>query len=96
VRLGSFAATTAGDLDARVVLHIPTIDYTSGGERISYEALESVWRDALGWCRDQGHRTIATPLLGAGVVGLDPVRVEETLGRVSDEFPEIEVTLVVR
>src|SRR5688572_32332309 len=47
VPLGSFAATTAGDLDAKVVLHIPTIDYTSGGERISYEALESAWRDAL-------------------------------------------------
>jgi O-acetyl-ADP-ribose deacetylase (regulator of RNase III) len=96
VPLGSFAATTAGDLDAKVVLHIPTIDYTSGGERISYEALESAWRGALGWCRDQGHRTVATPLLGAGVVGLVPVRVEEILGRVSDQFPEIEVTLVVR
>lgn len=96
VPLGSFAATTAGDLDAEVVLHVPTIDYAAGGERIGYDQLEGVWRDSLAWCRDQGHVSVVTPLLGAGVVGLDPGRVEAILGRVADEFPELDVTLVVR
>jgi O-acetyl-ADP-ribose deacetylase (regulator of RNase III) len=96
VPLGSFAATTAGDLDAEVVLHIPTIDYTARGGRIGYDQLEATWRQALAWCRNHGHTSIATPLLGAGVVGLEPDRVEEILGRVSGEFPELEVTLVVR
>jgi O-acetyl-ADP-ribose deacetylase (regulator of RNase III) len=95
VPLGGFAATTAGELDAERVVHIPTIDYTAGA-RISYEDLEAAWRDALAWCRAQGLRSIATPLLGARVVGLDPDRVEEILGRVADEFSDLDVTLVVR
>jgi O-acetyl-ADP-ribose deacetylase (regulator of RNase III) len=96
VPLGGFLATTAGDLDAKVVLHIPTIDYTAGGARISYEALEKAWRGALEWCLAEGHRSVATPLLGTGVVGLDSGRVEEILDRVAAEFPELDVVLVVR
>jgi O-acetyl-ADP-ribose deacetylase (regulator of RNase III) len=65
VPLGGFAATTAGELDAERVVHIPTIDYTAGGARISYEDLEAAWRGALAWCHGEGRRSIATPLLGA-------------------------------
>lgn len=96
VPLGEFSVTTAGNLDAEKVLHIPTIDYRAGGEKIGYEDLEAAWRKALAWCREEGYATVATPLLGAGVVGLDGARVEEILERVAEEFPELEVTLVVR
>ena len=96
VPLGGFVATTAGDLDAERVLHIPTIDYRAGGATISYEALEKAWRDALAWCLAEGHRSVATPLLGTGVVGLDSGRVEEILDRVAAEFPDLDVVLVVR
>ena len=96
VPLGGFAPTGSGNLRARYVIHVPTIDYRSGGTPITYDDLEAAWRKALAWCRAQGLRSVATPLLGAGVAGLDRARVEEMLSRVADEFPELDVVLVVR
>ena len=41
-------------------------------------------------------KSVATPLLGAGVVGLDKAEVEKILSEVSSQFPQLEVILVKR
>lgn len=96
VPLGKFALTSAGNLRAKEVLHIPTIDYRAGGTRISYDILEKVWREALSYAKGKGYRSVATPLLGTGVVGLSSERVREILARVAEEFPELKIIIVSR
>ncbi len=93
VPLGSFAVTPAGNLPAKVVVHIPTIDYTTN-QRISLDALRSVWRSVLSWARKEGHRSLAVPLLGAGVVGLPEAEVEQLLAEEATRFPSLSVTIV--
>lgn len=85
VPLGGFIATTAGNLKADVVIHIPTIDYQADGKIITYEQLRSVWRDVLEYCEQEGFQTIATPLLGTGVCGLDKKRIETILSSEADK-----------
>jgi len=94
VPLGDFAVTTAGKLKAKKVIHIPTIDYKSGGGKITYQQLSSVLEKALEYCNNQGFKKIATPLLGAGVVGLDGEKVKEIILEIAKKFPELEITLV--
>lgn len=79
VPIGGFVATTAGNLKADIVIHIPTIDYQADGKIITYDQLRSVWRDVLEYCEQEGFQSIATPLLGTGVCGLDKKRVETIL-----------------
>lgn len=85
VPLGGFIATTAGNLKADIVIHIPTIDYQADGKTITYEQLRSVWRDVLEYCEQEGFQTIAVPLLGTGVCGLDKKRVEMILSSEADK-----------
>lgn len=94
VPLGDFAATTAGNLKAKEVVHIPTIDYTKGGKKITYEELKNAWRKTLQYCRDKGYKSIATPLLGGGIVGLDKEKVENILSKTSSEFENLQVIIV--
>jgi len=93
--LGSFAITSAGDLPAKKIIHIPTIDYIQGHEKISYEDLEKAWRDVLQWSISNDHVRINVPLLGTGVVGLNKNKVEDLLERVAEEFPELIVKIVM-
>lgn len=93
--LGDFAATTAGNLKAKAIAHIPTIDYVHGNGRISYEDLEGAWRKVLEWVSEEGYKSVATPLLGAGVVGLDGNFVDELLCRIGKEFPDLDITIVI-
>ena len=93
--IGQAVATSAGKLPAKFILHIPTIDYAKN-YRASYEDIASGFRFALSLAREKKLKKVTTPLLGAGVVGLNPQRVEEVLSEVSAEFPDLEVILVVR
>ena len=95
VPLGEFALTTAGKLKAKAVLHLPTIDYREG-RKITYGELEKVWRKALEHCQKQGFKSIATPLLGTGVVGLNRQKVKSILKKVASDFPALEVIIVER
>lgn len=95
VPLGSFTVTSAGNLRAKKVIHIPTVDPPSG-KRISYGELEVAWHDALAYADVEGYRSIAMPLLGCGLAGLDRGKVESILMRVAAEFPDVAVTVVER
>jgi O-acetyl-ADP-ribose deacetylase len=94
VPLGGFATTSAGKLKAKVVVHVPTIDYERGPRCITYEELESVWKKVLEYCRSHGYKTVATPLLGAGVVGLAPDKVEKIITDGAVNFPEFQISIV--
>lgn len=93
--LGEFAVTSAGNLPARKVIHIPTIVWKTR-EIISYAKLENAWRKSLEFCRKEGFRSVAVPLLGAGVVGLDKEKVEKILKKTAEDFDNLDVLIVER
>ena len=88
--LGSAVATTAGALPHRCVVHVPTIDYRSGGRRATAQQLRDGVAAAVRLAGEHGCRTVAMPLLGAGIAGgsaeaachaiRDGVRCAETVG----------------
>ncbi len=94
VSLGDFAVTTAGSLRAKKVIHIPTIDYTQNRKRISYEELKTVWQKVLKYCKKESYKTIAVPILGAGVVGLDKEKVKKILFEEAEKFKDLDVKIV--
>ena len=70
--LGEAVATTAGRLPYRCVLHVPTIDYRAGGRRATSEEVRAGVAAAVRLARARGCRSLALPILGAGVVGMSP------------------------
>jgi len=93
VPLGEFAVTTAGKLRAKKIIHIPTIDYKNN-KKITYHQLEEVWQKVLEYCKENNLKTIATPLLGTGVVGLDKEKVKEILKKIGEKFEDLEIIIV--
>jgi O-acetyl-ADP-ribose deacetylase (regulator of RNase III) len=90
--LGKAAATGAGSLKARHVIHVPTIDYRSG-RRASLGDIEAGTRAALVLARELGARSIAFPLLGAGIVGLPRRQVAEAMLRALRDAGDLEVVV---
>jgi O-acetyl-ADP-ribose deacetylase (regulator of RNase III) len=93
VPLGEFTVTTAGKLKAKKVIHISTIDYKNN-KKITYQQLEKVWQKVLEYCRENNFKTIATPLLGTGIVGLDKEKVKEMLKKIGKKFEDLEIIIV--
>jgi O-acetyl-ADP-ribose deacetylase (regulator of RNase III) len=93
VPIGDFAVTTAGNLKAKKVIHIPTIDYV-GNKKINYKELEEVLEKVFKYCQENNFYKIATPLLGTGVVGLEKEIVREIIKNLSEKFPELEIIIV--
>lgn len=96
IPLGTFVPTTAGNLKAEIVIHIPTIDYQSENKIIEYDQLRSVWSDVLEYCEQEEFSSIATPLLGCGICGLDKKKVEALLTAEAKKFPDLTITIVVK
>jgi len=90
--LGKAVATTAGNLKARYVIHVPTIDY-SHGRRASVDDIYEGTRAALELCRELGLKSVAFPLLGAGIVGVPAREVAQAMARAMAEYPDVESTL---
>src|SRR4030043_1762296 len=83
--LGKAVATTAGALKARYVIHVPTIDYTSG-RRAGLDDIYRGTKAALDLCQDLGLKTVAFPLPGAGIVGVAPREVAQAMARAIEEY----------
>lgn len=94
VPLGDFAVTTAGKLKAKKVIHVPTINYSQGRKKISYNELQEVWQKVLEYCKKEKYKSIAVPILGAGVVGLDREKVKEILVKEAEKFKNLEIKIV--
>ena len=90
--LGKAVATSAGNLSARYVIHVPTIDYR-GGHRAGLDDIFRGTKAALDVCRDLGLKSAGFPLLGAGIVGVSPREVATAMARAIEEYPDIECTL---
>lgn len=90
--IGKAAATTAGGLKAKRVIHVPTIDYTSG-RRAGLDDIYEGTKAALTLCRELGLKSAAFPLLGAGIVGVPAREVARAMARAIGDFPDIDVTL---
>jgi O-acetyl-ADP-ribose deacetylase (regulator of RNase III) len=90
--LGKAVATGAGSLKARHVIHVPTIDYRSG-RRATLADIEAGTRAALALAGELGARSIAFPLLGAGIVGLPRRQVAEAMVGVLREAQELDIVV---
>ncbi|MFJ6833520.1 O-acetyl-ADP-ribose deacetylase [Streptomyces sp. NPDC091209] len=64
---GQAVATTAGDLDARWVIHTVGPRYAPGDDRS--ELLASCYRESLRVADELGARTVAFPAVSAGIYG---------------------------
>lgn len=93
VPIGEFYVTSAGNLKAKKVIHIPTIDYTKN-TIINYTELEKVFDKAIQWTIQNAYKSIATPLLGTGVVGLDKNKVSNILQSVAEKYKDVELLIV--
>ena len=90
IRVGEAVATTAGRLPARYVIHAAVM----GDEPASYESVKKATESALKVARELGLKTVAFPLLGTGIGGLDKARVAKVMLDVIKAAPDdLEVTL---
>jgi len=90
IRVGEAVATTAGRLPARYVIHAAVM----GDEPASYERVKKATEHALKVARELGLKTVAFPLLGTGIGGLDKARVAKIMLDVIKAAPDdLEVTL---
>lgn len=94
VVIGEFLVSPAGKLHAEVIIDVPTIDLTTG-QRITFYELATVWRKILSYCTEKGYKTIATPLLGAGMVGMDRHQVIDILTKESASHKDLNIKIVV-
>jgi O-acetyl-ADP-ribose deacetylase (regulator of RNase III) len=93
--IGEAVATTAGRLLARGirwVIHVPTIDYRSG-RRAEPADLAAGVRAALSLARSLGCQSVAFPLLGAGIAGLDPTAAVRAMAAGLADCNDLTVTL---
>jgi O-acetyl-ADP-ribose deacetylase (regulator of RNase III) len=67
VAVGDAAATGAGSLAARWVIHAASMP---PGGRATPESVRSAFRRSLELARERGCRTVAVPAIGAGVAGV--------------------------
>lgn len=95
VPIGEVAVTTAGQLPAQKVFHIPTICYQKN-HRATLADIKKALSKALKKAQEMSYQTIATPLLGAGVVGLEAEKVRKAIQEVAEKFPQLNVLVVIR
>ncbi|ADR37416.1 Appr-1-p processing domain protein [Oceanithermus profundus DSM 14977] len=90
IRVGEAAVTGAGRLPVRYVIHAAVL----GSEPASYDSVRRATQAALAKARELGLRTVAFPLLGTGVGGLDAQEVARIMTEEFKNAPDdLEVTL---
>lgn len=90
IRVGEAAVTGAGELPVKYVIHAAVL----GAEPASYDSVRRATRAALARARELGLKTVAFPLLGTGVGGLDAQEVARIMIQEFKNAPDdLEVTL---
>jgi O-acetyl-ADP-ribose deacetylase (regulator of RNase III) len=92
--IGKAAVTGAGSLPTKCVIHVPTIDYTTG-KKSNLDDIKKGVLAALGIAKNTKCKSTTFPLLGAGVVGLPKEDVAKAMKEAADTVPEIESILIV-
>lgn len=93
--MGKAVATSAGSLPYKCIIHVPTIDWEKG-KRTTLKEIFDGSVAALKIAQEKQVRTIAFPLLGAGVVGLDKNEVKKQIEKAAKLFPKLEVILCLK
>lgn len=93
--IGQAVATSAADLPAKYLIHVPTVNYEKN-IKANLNDIRKGFTAALNLAKELKITSVATPLLGTGVVGLDKTKVEKIISDVASQFPDLEVILVKR
>jgi len=93
-KIGGAVVTSAGDLPAKSVIHVPTIDYLSN-RRASIDDIKNGVSEALDIAKNSGFKKVTFPLLGAGIVGLPPGVVARNMKEIADKYEELNSILVI-
>lgn len=92
--LGSAVMTGAGDLSAKFIVHVPTIDYRHK-RRASIDDVGQGSLAALTLAKEAGAGSIVFPLLGTGFAGLKTKDVGHAILEAARRFEDMDVTLCV-
>jgi O-acetyl-ADP-ribose deacetylase (regulator of RNase III) len=84
IEIGQAIATSAGKLRCKAVIHAPTVEVPGGSSNQSYVYKATL--AALKLARERGFKSIAFPLMGAGVGGLS---IEESIEAMAKAFQEV-------
>ncbi|MCI4438073.1 MAG: macro domain-containing protein [Ignisphaera sp.] len=84
IDIGQAVVTSAGRLKCRAVIHAPTVE-TPGGSS-SPEYVYRATLAALRIAKERGFKSIAFPLMGAGVGGLTPEQSVEAMAKAFEEI----------
>ena len=84
IPIGKAIATKAGRLKCKAVIHSPTVELP--GSPSSKENVYKATKAALELAKQMGFKSIAFPLMGAGVGGLTP---EESIEAMAKAFKEL-------
>ena|SRR3989338_4764617 len=94
-KIGDAVTTSAAHLPAKYLIHVPTID-KDNNIKASLSDIRKGFTAALSLAQKLNLKSVSTPLIGTGVVGLHKDQVAKILSEVATEFPNIEVILVKR
>ncbi|MFP2962547.1 macro domain-containing protein [Myxococcus sp. 1LA] len=90
--LGSAVVTSAGRLPFKAIIHVAGINILW---RASERSIQDSVRNALARAREQGLRSVAFPVIGAGSGSFDEARALELMRQVLDaEAGTLEVSIV--
>ncbi|NOK01872.1 MULTISPECIES: macro domain-containing protein [Myxococcus] len=92
IPLGSAVVTSAGRLPFKAIIHVAGIDMLW---RASERSIQNSVRNALAKAREQGLRSVAFPVIGAGSGSFDEARALELMRQVLDvEAGALDVSVV--
>ena len=92
--LGKATATTAGKLDAKYVIHTPTMEKPV--EKADPENVRLATKAALETATKLGLKNIAFPALGTGTGKLHPHLAARLMNNEMRKFPDLDIRLVAR
>lgn len=84
IPIGRAIVTSAGRLRCRAVIHAPTVEMS--GDRSSFENVYKATKAALECAKSYGFKSVAFPLMGAGIGGLS---IEESTTAMVKAFKEL-------
>jgi O-acetyl-ADP-ribose deacetylase (regulator of RNase III) len=83
IDIGQAVVTGAGKLKCRAVIHAPTVEVPGGSSNPNYVYKATL--AALKAAKEKGFKTVAFPLMGAGVGGLTPEESVEAMAKAFEE-----------
>lgn len=84
IDIGQAVVTGAGRLKCRAVIHAPTVEAPGGSS--SPEYVYKATLAALRVAKERGFKSLAFPLMGAGVGGLTPEQSVEAMAKAFEEL----------